>query len=133
MTALAAAEIENAFVSDCEIIRQGVSYSLDTVLHLKQKYSLSRKPGLIIGDDLIPGFHKWHQVDKLAEEAEIIVLHRGEEGKLDFPWPHRYLSNPQIPLSSSEVRDRVSQGLSVEEDLPPSIIRYIREQGLYSG
>ena len=133
MTQLAAEEIERALVSDCEIKRQGVSYTLDTIRFLKKKYSLSEKPGLVIGDDLIPGFHKWHQVDQLVEEADIIVLHRGEETEMNFPYPHRYLSNPQIPLSSSDIREKVLKGLSLEEDLPPSIESYIREQGLYRG
>ena len=45
MIELAAGEIENAFVSDCEIKRQGVSYSLDTIRFLKDHYPLEGKPG----------------------------------------------------------------------------------------
>ena len=54
-------------VSDCEIRREGVSYSIDTVRYLKAYYNLDSNPGLVIGDDLINGFHKWHMVNKLVE------------------------------------------------------------------
>ncbi|OQY34627.1 MAG: nicotinate (nicotinamide) nucleotide adenylyltransferase [Spirochaetaceae bacterium 4572_59] len=131
MTELAAKEIENAFVSDCEMIREGVSYSLDTVRYLKEKYSLDGKPGLIIGDDLIPGFSSWHSVDMLVEEVDLIVLHRGDSEKLDLPYPHSYLSNPIISLSSSEIRSKVEKGLSIDADVPGSIVSYIRSEGLY--
>ena len=131
MTELAAAEIENAFVSDCEILRKGVSYSLDTVRYLKKTYSLNGNPGLIIGDDLIPGFHKWHLVNELAIEADIIVLHRGDKEQLDFPYPHRYLSNRMIPLSSSDVRLKISRGETVDGDIPASVLEYILQEGLY--
>lgn len=131
MTALAAREIEHAFVSDCEMIREGVSFSIDTIRYLKKKYSLEGKPGLIIGDDLISGFSSWHRVEDLVDEADIIVLHRGDREKLDIPYPHKYLSNSIISLSSSEIRGKVNKGLSIEADVPPSIASYIRSEGLY--
>jgi nicotinate-nucleotide adenylyltransferase len=131
MAELAAKEIENAFVSDCEIQRKGVSYSLDTVLYLKKRYKLEVNPGLIIGDDLIPGFHHWHRVDELVTEADIIVLHRGSVEQLDFPYPHRYLSNTMVPLSSSDVRMKISNNLPVDRDLPARVLSYIKERNLY--
>jgi nicotinate-nucleotide adenylyltransferase len=133
MTELAAGEIENAIVSDCEIRREGVSYSIDTVRYLKDYYNLDSRPGLIIGDDLISGFHKWHKVDELVEEADIIVLHRGNKTRLDLPFPHTYLSNDMITLSSSEIREKVRNGQSVSEDVPASVAEYIRSRELYLG
>ena len=80
MTELASAEIEEAFVSDCEIRRKGISYSLDTIRYLKNNYGIEGNPGLIIGDDLVAGFSHWHEADILAMEADIIILHREESG-----------------------------------------------------
>ncbi len=131
MAQLAAEEIENAFVSDCEIRREGVSYSIETVRYLKEYYRLDSKPGLVIGDDLINGFPKWHKVDELVNEADIIVLHRGEDFEMGLPFPHTYLSNDMIPVSSSEIRQRVRQRLSISEYVPPSIAEYIFSRGLY--
>ena len=133
MTQLAAKEIENAIVSDCEIRRKGVSYSIDTVRYLKECYHLDSKPGLVIGDDLINGFHKWHMVDKLVCEADIIVLHRGKDCEMELSFPHTYLNNDMISVSSSVVRQRVRDSLSISEFVPSSIAEYISSRGLYLG
>ncbi len=131
MTELASREIEKAFVSDCEIRRKGVSYSLDTIRYLKNHYEIEGRPGLIIGDDLVPGFSRWHKAEILAQEADIIILHRDDSGDLDFPYPHRYVSNSMVNLSSSLIREKIGAGISVKEDLPLSVIEYIRKEGLY--
>ncbi len=133
MIELAAAEIEKAFVSDCEIKRKGVSYSLDTIRYLKENFPLEGNPGLIIGDDLLPGFHKWYKAELLAEEADLIVLHREDAEKMDFPYPHRYLTNRTIPLSSSLIREKVSRGMDISEDVPAGVLRYISSERLYLG
>ena len=133
MTRLAAQEIENVLISDCELVRQGVSYSLDTVRYLKKHFHLKDNPGLIIGDDLIPGFSKWHNVHELVLEADLILLHRGNPDDLIFPYPHRYINNEMIPISSSEVRAMVRDRLDITGLVPLSVAEYIRKQGLYLG
>lgn len=133
MTRLAAREVEGALVSDCEIRREGVSYSLDTVRHLTEQFSPEGRPGLIIGDDLVAGFPRWHKAELLAREADLIILHRGERDRLDFPYPHRYLNNEILPLSSSELRLKVAAGESLDGAVPEAVAAYIRQEGLYRG
>ena len=131
MMELAASSIEGCFVSDCEYRRKGISYSFDTIHYLKETYTDGEKPGLIIGDDLVPGFTKWHRAEELSREADIIICHRGDPGDLDFPFPHSYFLNPLFPASSTEIREKVAAGEELSSLLPESVINYIRKEGLY--
>ena len=65
-------------VDSCEIDRGGVSYTFDTVSWLEEKYSgtLDGKIGLVLGDDLLPGFHLWYRAADLAEKCDLILARR---------------------------------------------------------
>ena len=65
------------YCEPCEVTRQGVSYTIDTLRFLTQKYpQRDRKIGLIIGDDLLGGLDTWHEAASLADYADIIVGNR---------------------------------------------------------
>ena len=66
---------------DCEIMREGISYTYDTICFLEQKYKdvLEDKIGLIMGYDLLPGFHLWYKAKELCEKCTIIVANRPSE------------------------------------------------------
>ncbi|MCE1206532.1 MAG: nicotinate (nicotinamide) nucleotide adenylyltransferase [Spirochaetia bacterium] len=132
----AAIECFPAFaVSDCELSREGVSYTIDTIRYLKtdlaMKGQMDAKPGLVIGDDLLAGFFNWKEPQALAEEAEIIVAHRLYPFRLSLPYPHRYVENTLIPISSSEVRARIMSGRAWRSLLPPAVQAIIEQKGLY--
>ncbi len=133
MIHLAAKVLDNAFVSDCEGARKGISYSIDTVRFLKAHFCGNEKPGLLIGDDLVPGFKYWHKVEELVHEADVIICHRDKSRPIVFPWPHRYMENPPFPLSSSEIRKKIRSGEDASSFLPPGVYEYILKEGLYAG
>ena len=65
------------YCESCEVTRQGVSYTIDTLRFLTQKYpQRDGKIGLIIGDDLLSGLDTWHEAASLADYADIIVGNR---------------------------------------------------------
>ena len=65
------------YCEPCEVTRQGVSYTIDTLRFLTQKYPQhDGKIGLIIGDDLLGGLDTWHEAVSLADYADIIVGNR---------------------------------------------------------
>ena len=63
-------------IDDCEISREGVSYTIDTLNDIIARYRPEGKPGLVLGDDLASTFHKWHSPGEIAELADIIVARR---------------------------------------------------------
>jgi len=60
-------------VDACEIRREGVSYTVDTVADIIQRYSPDGKPGLIIGDDIAGEFPQWYKSDEILSMADIIL------------------------------------------------------------
>lgn len=65
------------YCEPCEVTRQGVSYTIDTLRFLTQKYPQhDGKIGLIIGDDLLGGLDTWHEAVSIADYADIIVGNR---------------------------------------------------------
>lgn len=74
MVQLAIADNPAFYCECCEIERQGVSYTIDTLRFLAQKYPQQEgKIGLIMGDDLLAGLDRWHEAARLIDYAEIIV------------------------------------------------------------
>lgn len=117
-------------VDSCELSRSGLSYTIDTLLGLPDRYDIEGKPGLIIGDDLAPGFASWRSPDLIAQTADIIIARRGGSD-FHFPFAHTRASNRLMPISSSEIRGRIAEGRSVRYLLPDPVLEYIQEKRLY--
>ena len=119
-------------LEDCEIKRGGVSYSIDTVKEMKEKYELNEKPGLVVGDDLIKDFHMWKDYASLLEEVQLIVAHRRYKREIEVPYPHCYLDNTVIPISSSTIREHIKKGLAFRFLIPERVYTFIQTNNLYS-
>ena len=96
-------------------------------------YERNDKPGLIIGDDLAETFDTWKEAALLADMVNLIVAHRLSRERLKIDFPCTYIDNSLLPVSSSEIRDRIARGKSVQYLLPRRVFRYIKRHGLYSG
>lgn len=118
-------------VSDCEISRAGVSYTIDTIRHLRGLGLVEPKPSLIVGDDLLPGFGGWKESEALLEECSLIVVHRQYKECIPFMAPHRYLNNLRIPISSTLVRERIRAGNAWRYLVPAAARAIIEEKRLY--
>jgi nicotinate-nucleotide adenylyltransferase len=131
MLRLAIEDDESLAVDDCEIVRGGTSYTIDTLADIRSRYSMEGKPGLLIGDDLIPGFPSWRMPGELAAAADIVCAHRSSAEELPLDFPHRYSHNSLVQVSSSMVRSRIAAGRPFRRLLAPAVYRYIVENGLY--
>jgi nicotinate-nucleotide adenylyltransferase len=115
----------------CELAREGISYSIDTVRYVREHYPLTGRPALVLGDDLFESFSTWKDADELSRQAELLVAHRKYSQVLTSQWPHRYLNNKLIDVSSTEIRQRVRQGLAWKALVPPAVAEYIERLRLY--
>jgi len=118
-------------ISDYELKKGGISYTYDTIMHLKESYS---EIELIIGFDNILDFHKWYKPEEIVKEAKIVVLTRKTD---DMARKNEYFDNaifvdsPTIEISSTEIRDRIREGLAIEYLVPRLVVDYIRKEKLY--
>ena len=121
-------------ISDFELRRGGVSYTIDSVRHFR---ALFPKDELywIIGGDQLPKLHLWKDIVELAKLVEFIFLERpGHPVKAvpDIPGLRlRRCDGHLLAISSTELRERVIHDLSLDYFVPHKAIVYIREQRLY--
>jgi nicotinate-nucleotide adenylyltransferase len=118
-------------LDDCEIGRSGVSYTIDTVRHLIKNGRIEPRPFLIIGDDLVDGFLSWKEPEALGVECEILVVHRCFEERLKPKFPHTYVDNKVLPVSSTDIRARIKNGESWRYLVPTPARKKIEELRLY--
>lgn len=119
-------------VSDYEINKGDVSYTLDTIQHF---LSLGHEIELIIGYDNLLVFDKWKEPDKILELVKVLVLKRTPEktgGTINrFFEKVEFLDTPLIEISSTKIRERIRKGLSIDFLVPEKVKNYILQNNVY--
>ena len=134
----AAVKVDSRFeVSDIEVGRRGVSYTLDTVRALRENY-----PGtilfLIIGTDQFREFGTWRNPEKLLELAELVVMDRGGQSGQDYVTEAGdvgkafFVSVDRVDISSTDVRLATHNGEDLNALVPAKIAEIILREGLYA-
>ena len=119
-------------VDDQEIRRGGISYSIDTVREYAQRF-----PGTelfyLIGADNVEHLPKWRDAAELARLARFAAVPRPGEAEVQFPQPFRGKTLRGFPFaaSSSDIRERVKAGASIEHLVPAAVAEAIRNNRLY--
>jgi nicotinate-nucleotide adenylyltransferase len=119
-------------IFDWELKNGGVSYTIDSIRHLYDTASFEGRPGLIVGDDVAGGLSSWRDIDRLVELVDIVVMSRGVSTPGRVEWPHTLVDNVRLPISASDIRDRVGNGDAFRYLVPEPVYEYIVESGLYA-
>jgi nicotinate-nucleotide adenylyltransferase len=133
MVRLAVADDANYMVDDAEISRAGLSYTVDTLEHLSERYRGS-KLFLLIGEDTLSGFGKWRSPERIRELASLAVMKRaGAAGEAPVNVGDEVVtvSTRRIDVSSTEIRDRLRAGKTIKGFVPEGVERFIDARGLY--
>ena len=141
MVALAVAENPRFSVSRVDIDRPAPQYSVDTIRLLRQALGTSAENTFfIIGADSLSNLPRWKDAAGIVMQCRIAVVHRpGFHLDLkaiasEIPQlPSRlvWIEMPPVPVSATEVRRRVGQGLSIDKLVPPAVAEYIARHQLY--
>ncbi|MDR2102268.1 MAG: nicotinate (nicotinamide) nucleotide adenylyltransferase [Treponema sp.] len=118
-------------IDDCEIRREGISYTVDTLRDLIKRYKPEGKPGLILGDDLAADFLKWRRSGEILEMADIIIARRISAEPAALSYPHRLLQNDIITISSGMVRERIKNRENWRYLVPAGARFIIEDRRLY--
>lgn len=128
---------------DLEIRRGGTSYTIDTLRKLKQRYP-EQELCLIIGSDTLPELCQWRDIGGILALCRIVTVARPgfelaalkrRSLKLKPPWPRRLLKDVVaghgLNVSSSNIRYRVAEGMTIRYLVPQAVEAYVHEQHLY--
>lgn len=130
-------------VSDREIRREGISYTIDTLEALSRKHG-GQRLCFIVGSDTLPELHTWRRIDDLLASFSIVSLvrpgyshdelkgmpfHLGSERKEQLL--ENLVLGHRVDISSSDIRMRIAEGMSISYLVPPHVEMYIAEHGLY--
>jgi nicotinate-nucleotide adenylyltransferase len=141
-----AVEFDHRFeVSDVEIQREGVSYTIDTLDELSRRWPKDQF-SFLLGSDSLPELRTWHRIEELVDRYRFLSQVRprydlnrlqGEDlglGPERQAWLLEHVIDGHlIEISASEIRMRVAEGMSIRYLVPPEVEMYIFEHGLYRG
>lgn len=135
MLRLALAADAHFEVDPYEIQKGGISYTLDTVRHFRDRMGTGVELFWIVGGDQFEQLEHWHQIDQLAALVTFLVLARpGSELRSQPIEGLRYqlIEAPLMPLSSTEIRQRCAQGRSLKGFVSDAVEAFISERELYT-
>lgn len=143
MTELAAANNPKFAVSDCDLVRGGATYSIDTVQIFKQHYPKAQLYWLM-GMDSLMNLHKWKNWQAFVRQTKIVVANRTGDTLAKAPrelhaWLGEALQSGDLVLlnadtvdiSSSQIREQIAQGKNLRNWLPEKVADYIQQHDLY--
>ncbi|HEX7154801.1 MAG TPA: nicotinate-nucleotide adenylyltransferase [Thermoanaerobaculia bacterium] len=145
MAVLATEALNGVYVSPLELDRGAISYTVDTLEELRALHP-DATLDWIIGDDNLAKLLEWRALDRIFELANFAVLTRlatkpelpPELARRVTEPEQRYRSgsivfarNATVPVSSTEIRRKISAGEPFERLVDGRVSRYIHHYGLY--
>ncbi len=140
-------------VDDCELRREGPSYTVDTLAAMRQGQP-EASMGLILGMDAFLGLTSWHRWDEILNYAHVVVAHRpgwrapdigplgkliSEHGTHRIDDLHEQRNNciyihavTQLEISSTEIRELVMAGRDPRFLMPDDVREVIVSSNCYA-
>ncbi len=138
MVKLAISEYPKFEAYDYEIKKNSLSYSYETLQHLK-KLDKSNDLYFIIGADSLNGIKTWKKPRLIMELCTFLIYNRKgydaradlEELKKEYYLKAEFIRAPEVDISSSEIREKIIKGEDVSKYLPEDVNAFIKRNGLY--
>jgi len=142
-------------LDECELKREGASYTIDTLINLRQSLDGETAICLIMGSDAFVKLNTWHHWQKLLDYAHIVLVQRPSavpQEKLPSELEtilHDHYTEQHADLgkeiagfitmqsisaqeiSATQIRNLIKHGQSVRYLLPNGVIEYIQQHQLY--
>jgi len=136
MLELAVVENPHFIISDVEIRRKGISYSIDTVREIKTLYNLAKDElYFLIGSDTLSEIVDWKNPRRLVKECRVIVAIRPGFQPSDIPpWlleSVRFANIPRFEISSTVIRQRWRANKTIRYMVTQPVWEFINEHNLY--
>ncbi len=139
------ASLEGVIISDIELRRPGVSYTVDTLREISSRCEADSRLFLLMGTDMLLSLDRWYRTDEIfrlsypvymrreagdpildAQIVKQIGLLRERYGKV----VRRIVGDP-LPISGTAIRRACQNGESIDAWVPPLVSQYIHDHNLY--
>jgi len=122
--------------SSVEIDRGGLSYTIDTIVHLQKQFlSDSHRLYLLLGADNAGEFAQWKDYLAIAEKTTVVIFNRPgydlQAVSAAMPVLHRIVLIPNLDISSTNIREWISQGKAWKRLVPSGAAEIIESLRLY--
>ncbi len=145
MLRLAIRYLPNAEIATTELDRGGMSFFIDTVRALRERFADDTKLYFLIGCDQVVEFDKWKEAPGILALADPVVLLRPPWNEHSFRdamfkqysteeaarWLGCIVPAPMLEISSTEIRRRLRAGEDVNDHLDVEVAGYVAREGLY--
>ncbi len=129
--------------SDFEISQHDVTYTARTLPAFKKLHP-DWNLYYIVGSDSLCYMDKWYHPEIIFAEAVVVAACRDTESIDEMEQYRQFLLarfhadirlvfNETVPVSSTEIRNKIRKHQSVQGLLPPAVENYIKTRGLYHG
>jgi len=140
MCKLSFESIDKCEVSDIEIKRDKISYTIDTLVELKTIYPFDDLY-LVCGSDMFLSLLNWRKPDEILKRASVFAFIRDNESIDIMNEQKQVVENKGVkveiceikvpPYSSTQVRDAIKEGKTFENYISNEVYEYILENNLY--
>ncbi len=140
MVSLAIADNMRFELSSVELERPGLSFTIDTLSILAQRFP-ARALYFIVGTDSLAALPQWREPAKILELARIVAMARPGRDRVDLDALEAVLpgasgrvcvvESPGLEVSARDIRARLAEGKPIRHLVPEPVREYIQERGLY--
>jgi nicotinate-nucleotide adenylyltransferase len=152
MLKLALSHYPGFVINDCELSRPAPSYTVDTLIILKQQHPDAHF-SFILGADVLLQFRQWYRWKDILHLTHFIVIPRPEVHLPKKSWITQLVeknqcfsiqalqhfsagkfllqSPPPHLISATVIRDKIAQGEDVRSLVPEEVLQYILLHKLY--
>lgn len=108
--------------SNIEFALPQPSYTINTLVHLSEKYP-QHTFSLIMGQDNLQGFSKWKNYEEILRNYHIYIYPRPACGATEFDsHPHVHLTDaPMMDISATFIRNAIKEKKDIRFYLPPKV------------
>lgn len=136
---LAAETVPGCTVDSCELEREGVSYTVDTVRYFRQQYP-DAELVLLVGSDMFLSFCRWYRWQEILQYAGLGVVSREADDRDALEAQQQFLlqygkiflcSADVYTISSTKIRENCKNQTDYSCYLPEKVVQYIISHELY--
>ena len=121
-------------VDDCEVLRSGPSFAVDTAIHLK-RHNSSAQFTWIIGSDALSSLPTWSRFEELVTLVDFLVIKRPgytiDESRVNRLIKWSAIEIKALDISATQVRKALAESRDISDLVPEAVAHYIAEKRLY--